>query len=282
MNLMVFSKHLAGPPLSEVAARLRALGISQIDLTVRPGGHVEPERAAEDLPRAAEELASGGVSIGQITTGITDASHPVTEAVLRTAASLGIRYYKLGYYMYGGFGSLRKQRDEARAKLRDLANLNAEIGIHGGYHNHSDNFLGANLGDLEYLIQDTDPRFLGLYFDPTHAVIEGGSRGWLMGLDLLRDRVTMLAVKDFRWVPAGAGYAGARLHSTQFCPLQDGNVPWPKVLQCLKQINFTGPISLHSEYQGPHSFADLTVDEVFEQTGRDRELFLTWTQEAGF
>ena len=276
MNLMVFSKHLAGPPLEEVARCLRAIGISQIDLTVRAGGHVEPSQVEDDLPRAAGVLAAQGVTIGMITTGITAADEPHAEPILRTAAQLGISHYKLGYYMYEGFGSLRKSRDEARAKLRDLVQLNAQNGIVGGYHNHSDNFLGASPGDTDYMLDGSDPRFLGLYFDPCHAVIEGGSAGWEMGLDLLSDRVVMLAVKDFQWIEAGKGYAGARRHSVQFCPLQDGNVPWPGVLRHLHQIGFHGPVSLHSEYQGKASFRDLSTDEVFAQTARDVKQLKSW------
>lgn len=278
MNLMVFSKHLAGPPLAEIGRRLRAIGISQIDLTVRPGGHVEPARVESDLPRAAETLAAEGVTIGMLATGITAADEPHAESILRAAAGLGIGHYKLGYYMYEGFGTLRKSRDEARAKLQDLAQLNQQLGITGGYHNHSDDYLGASLWDVEYMLDAADPRYLGLYFDPCHAVIEGGSAGWEMGMDLLRERLVMLAVKDFRWVDAGHGYAGGRRHSVHFCPLEDGNVPWPRVLRHLRDMAFDGPVSLHSEYQGAHSFRDLSTDEVFEQTARDATVLTHWNE----
>lgn len=275
-NLMVFSKHLAGPSFEEIARRLRAIGIQQIDLTVRPEGHVEPSQVEDALPKAAEQLASQGVRIGMISTGITDAHDPTSQSVLRTAAKLGISHYKIGYFIYKGFGTLRKARDEARAHIRDLTQLNAELGIVGGYHNHSDTFLGANLGDIDFLLDGTDPKHIGLYFDPCHAVIEGGSGGWVMGLDLLAERVVMLAVKDFLWAEAGKRYAGARAYSIEFCPLQDGNVPWPRVLTYLQTIGFNGPISFHSEYQGPHAFQDLTTDEVFEQTARDLDLWRQW------
>ncbi len=277
MQLMVFSKHLAGPPLPEVARRLRAIGIDAIDLTVRPKGHVEPERVEEDLPRATESLQKEGVRIGMITTGITDARDPHTPKILRTAQRLGIRHYKLGYYLYAGFGTLRRQREEVAARLRDLAALNREIGIHGGYHNHSAKHFGASLWDIDYVLDKIDGRALGLYFDPAHAVVEGGSHGWLMGMDLLQDRITMLAVKDFRWEDRRPRhYAGARRHGAVWCPLEEGNTPWPDVLKHLHQIRFDGPVSLHSEYQGSNSFADLSVDEVFEQTARDAALFKKW------
>ncbi len=279
--LCVFSKHLAGLPLAETARRLRTMNIRAIDLTVRPGGHVEPQHAADELPIAAALLEREGVRIAMITTAITDANDAQTESLLRTAAQSGVSHYKLGYFSYEGFGTLRKQRQEVAARLADLAILNKEIGIKGGYHNHSHNFFGANLADIAYALENVDPQWLGLYFDPAHATIEGGSSGWIMGLDLLRERTIMVAVKDFYWTSDGSGYAGGRRHKVMFCPLSDGNVPWPRVLQCLKESNFNGPISLHSEYQGGHSFRDLSTSEVFTQTALDIDYFLPLLREAG-
>jgi sugar phosphate isomerase/epimerase len=279
-QLMVFSKHLAGPPLAEVARRLRAMDISAIDLTVRPGGHVEPAQVEEALPQAAEILAREGVRIGQLTTNITDAHEKKTEPILRTAAKLGIGFYKLGYYSYGGFGTLRQQREEIAAKMVDLAALNQEIGIQAGYHNHSHNFVGASLWDIDYVLKEVPPSAIGLYFDPAHATIEGGSKGWELGMDLLKERIVMLAVKDFEWVE-NKGYAGGRRFKVQFCPMDIGTVRWPEVLAHLHALDYTGPISLHSEYQGSHSWRDLSTDEVFAQTEVDATLFRQWMDEAG-
>ncbi|MES2460046.1 MAG: TIM barrel protein [Armatimonadota bacterium] len=277
-QLMVFSKHLAGPPLADIARRLRAMEITAVDLTVRAGGHVEPDRVEDDLPRAAAELAQHGVRIGQITTNITDARDKTTESILRSAASLGIGFYKLGYYPYKGFGGLRQQRDEVKAKVKDLGAISHDIGIQGGFHNHSDTFIGASLWDIDYILQDVAPEAIGLYFDPAHAAIEGGSKGWEMGLDLLKDRVVMLAVKDFLW-SEDRGYAGGRRFKVQFCPMEIGTVRWPETLRHLAALGYTGPISLHSEYQGSHSWRDLATDAVFEQTASDAALFRQWLAE---
>jgi sugar phosphate isomerase/epimerase len=279
-QLCVFSKHLAGIPLDQTARRLRAMNIEAIDLTVRSGGHVEPDRAALDLPTAGAILAREGVKIAMITTNITDARDKHTEAILRTAAAMSIGYYKLGYFSYGGFGSLKKQRAEVAARFADLAELNKSLGIKGGYHNHSHNFFGAVVADIGIALENVDPQWLGLYFDAAHAGIEGGSSAWLMGLDALRERVLMLAVKDYFWSEE-RGYGGGRRFKAQFCPPDIGNVPWPKVFACLKELNFSGPISLHSEYQGASSFRDLSTDEVFEQTARDADYFRPLLHDVG-
>lgn len=279
-HLMVFSKHLAGPPMAEIGERLRTMEIGAIDLTVRPGGHVDPLRVADDLPAAADALARWGVRIAMVSTEVTDAHADADRAVLEAVSAAGIRYYKMGYFRYRSFGSLRKLRAQVAARLVDLAQLNAELGLHGGFHNHSDAFFGAVLHDVAHVLEGVPAEHVGAYLDPAHAVIEGGSCGWKMGMDLLDGRITMLAVKDFQWARGTHRYAGGRRHSVEFCPLEEGNTPWPGVLTLLRRGGFAGPISLHSEYQGSHSFRDLTVDEVFEQTAMDARRFRQWWNAA--
>jgi sugar phosphate isomerase/epimerase len=277
---MAFSKHLMGLSLQELGQHLRAIGLTSIDLTVRPGGHVEPERVEDDLPRTAEILAAQGVSIGMITTAITRADENCSTRVLRTAATLGIGYYKLGYYYYDGFGTLRAQREEAVAQLRDLAALNQEVGIHGGFHNHSADSLGALPGDIDYVLRNVSPEAIGWYCDPMHACIEGGSAGWMMALDLLQERLTMLAVKDFHWLNSKHGYAGARRHSVLMCPLLEGNTPWQQVLALLHRINFQGPVSFHGEYSDVATFTSPMPQQVLQLLEKDLEVFERWRQQV--
>ncbi|MBA3710151.1 MAG: sugar phosphate isomerase/epimerase, partial [Planctomycetes bacterium] len=183
-------------------------------------------------------------------------------------------------FMYRGFGTIAAQRREVAARLRDIAAMNRALGMHGGFHNHSDDYFGANLADADAALADIDRRDIGIYLDPCHAVIEGGSQGWLMALDLVAPRVSMLAVKDFRWVAGKGGYAGGRCNSVEFCPLADGNTPWPAVLSILGRTGFDGPVSFHSEYQGSASFRDLDFDAVATQTSADLRVFNDWLRDS--
>src|SRR5690349_6697912 len=82
--IAVFSKHLQWLPVAEIGPLVVASGFRAVDLSVRPGGHVLPERVEEDLPRAVETLAKYGLTVPMITTAITDASDPLTRRVLTT------------------------------------------------------------------------------------------------------------------------------------------------------------------------------------------------------
>lgn len=279
MDYMVFSKFLTGEPLEAIGRRLAAAGIGAIDLTVRPGGHVEADRVADDLPKAVENLGKSAVRVGMLTTSIQSVEQG--ETILRTAAKLGIRYYKLGYWMYQGFGTLAKQRAEIIAALKPLAALNRELNLIAGFHNHSDVFFGANTADIRDVLDAVDSPTIGAYFDGCHATIEGGSRGYLMQLEYVIDRLVMLAVKDFRWLDNKSAYAGARRHSVMFCPLATGNTPWPQLVKIFKQRQFAGPISIHAEYRTDHSepWCD-TAQAVIDVTRQDIAMFNQWWKES--
>jgi len=52
-------------------------------------------------------------------------------------------------------------------------------------------------------------------------------------------------------------------------PLAEGIVPWDEVFARLRQIGFDDVVSVHSEYQGSHSWRDLSLDELLQQTRED-------------
>src|SRR5689334_8602919 len=85
--LTVFSKVYQEIALDfEQAAVLTAeAGLDGIDCPVRPKGEIEPERAADEMPRYVEALKKHKVSMPLLTTGITGVDFPHTETVLRTA-----------------------------------------------------------------------------------------------------------------------------------------------------------------------------------------------------
>ena len=96
----VFTKPLQKLGWAELGRAIGRTNLRHADLTVRPEGHVLPERVREDLPRAVEALAGEGVSIAMITTELTSASDSAARPILAEAARFKIPYYKLGYWRY--------------------------------------------------------------------------------------------------------------------------------------------------------------------------------------
>jgi sugar phosphate isomerase/epimerase len=238
--LCFFSKHLQDFNYDQLGKGLHDAGFGGVDLTVRPDGHVLPGRVTEDLPRAYEAIRSHGIQVPMISTGLISASDPAARPTLKTAAALGIPYFKLGYFRWGN--DVQKTLAEVKSSLKGLLELAKEYGISAGCHNHV-GYVGQAVWDVQSLIADMDPKLIGYYYDFHHAVSSGPRNSWEVTLRLATPRLKMVATKDFNWAKTSSGW------QTESCPLGEGAVDWQKAFSMLAALKFAGPLSIHQEYK---------------------------------
>lgn len=106
LNISVFSKHLQFLDYQDMAKMAAQIGFDGVDLTVRPKGHVLPERVTQDLPKAIDAIGSAGFKPYMMTSGVNDAGDDTDQTVLKTAAELGIKFYRMGYFRYTKDGNI--------------------------------------------------------------------------------------------------------------------------------------------------------------------------------
>ena len=255
-SLCIFSKHMAQFDWAELGRNAKQTGFDGVDLTVRPKGHVLPERAAEDLPKAVEAIRAHGVSVPMITTNILNVNEAATRPILGTASRLKIPYWKPGYYKYN-LDNIEASILNVRDATEALAKLSKEYGIVAGFHNHSGDHFGSAVWDIRAIIHDLDPKWIGYYFDPAHATIEGGLAGWRISQNMVSRRLKMVALKDFYWAKQEGKW------KLQWCPMGEGMVDWPKVFAAFAKANFSGPMTLHVEYEHKDEMAAIAKDLAF-------------------
>jgi sugar phosphate isomerase/epimerase len=268
----LFSKHLPAMDCARMARAVKKLGFGGIDLTVRPGGHVLPEHAAEDLPKAVAAIRAEGLSVPMITTALTSSGDPTAKPILATAGKLSIPFFKPGYYRYS-FADVRGELQKAMNDFRQLTELSKQRGVQCGFHNH-EGYVGAQIWDVAQTIDQLDPKWVGYYFDVRHAVAEGGVAGWKIALNLAAPRIKMIAVKDSYWEKTGKGWRQVN------CPLGQGMVDWQAYFKALRQANFQGPISLHLEYEIPGATTAAQEENTLAAAQRDFEFLKGRLQEA--
>lgn len=283
MKLVMFSKHLQPHPVPKAGEMVKQLGLEGLDLTVRPGGHVLPENVTTALPVAVRQLREMGLDVPMITTGILRADERFTEPIMETAARLGIREVKLGYWTYRPFGTLAANLDTARKTMDGLEALARKHNVRASVHIHSgEPYLSAVASNVYMLLKDRDPHHAGAYLDPGHMTLEGGAGGWKQGIDILQQYVSMVAVKSFGPFREQDAATGEVRWQHKIVPLKEGTVRWREVFTALKQLRWDGVVSIHSEYQGKGSFRDLTTDEVIAQTRDDLAYLRPILRAAGY
>jgi sugar phosphate isomerase/epimerase len=236
-SICVFTKPFNSLTFDELADRIAELGFDGIEAPIRPGGHIEPEAVPDELPKLVEALKKRGLEITVMTSDVNDPNDPVNERVLRTAASLGVRRYRMRYFKYDMKQPILPQLDSWRPQVRELAALNAELGITAVYQNHAGrNYCGAPLWDLQRLLDGIPVEHVGVAFDIRHATVEG-TMSWPVSFQMLRPHIDTVYVKDFRW-------DGVKPVNV---PLGEGNIS-AEFFKLLAASDFKGPISLHEEY----------------------------------
>ena len=271
LSVHVFSKHLQSFNYNEMSSFASEVGFDGIDLTVRPGGHVLPERVSKDLPRAVENIRNAGLSIDMITTNVKNANDSTQKRVLEVASELGIRYYRMAYFAYPELSkgttiieSLKKFADETEA----LSKLNKKLDIVGCYQNHSGKKLvGSNIWEIWKLISESDQNFSGIQYDIRHATVEGGE-SWENGIHLISQNIKTIALKDFKW-----GQINDRWKVIN-TPIGEGMVDFKKYFSLLKGYKILVPASLHFEYSlggAEHGSKKLGISKnnLFEKMKKD-------------
>jgi len=234
-----FEKPLQFLPYDEMAEVFADAGYAGIEATVRPGGHVLPEKVEEDLPRLHEALDKRGLKVSILTSGIESVKTPHAITTLRTAAKLGIKRYRLSWYQYDLKKPILPQLDAFAANLKELAKLNRELGLTALYQNHAgERFVGAPLWDIYSLIKELAPQDVSIAYDIRHATVEAGL-SWPIQFQLIQSHLGAIFVKDFTW-------ENGRIKNT---PLGEGMVH-RKFFTMVQESNFFGPVSVHVEYLG--------------------------------
>src|SRR5688572_6049503 len=78
-SLCFFSKHLPRMNGGELGRTLKAMGFDGVDLTVRPGGHVDPKRVTNDLPPLVDAIRHEGLTVPMISTELVSSTDPVAQ-----------------------------------------------------------------------------------------------------------------------------------------------------------------------------------------------------------
>ena len=278
LKFHLFSKHVQFLGYEEMSERIAEAGYDGVDLTVRKGGHVEPERVEQDLPRAVKAIRQSGLDSIVMATNVNDASSTLNQRVLQVAADQGISHYRMEYYSYLPDKSIPESIAHARKKMEELGELNHKLGIIGCYQNHAGTRMGSSPWELYSMLEDTDEKGIGVQYDIRHAMVDGGLN-WTKGLELVKPRIHSFVIKDFKWSEKEGKW------SPENVPFDEGMVDWAAYFKIMKSYHLDVPVSVHMEYSlggAEHGRKEIAVDPrvVYDAMKRDLDLARRKWEEA--
>lgn len=278
LKIHIFSKHLQFLNYKEMAEVAAEMGFDGVDLTVRPNGHVFPEKVETDLPKAVEAIRKTGIAPLMIVTAVQDASDPVDKKVLEVAAKLGIKYYRMNWFSYPESKTMPESIEYFQQKVKELSILNKQLGLTGCYQNHAGHLVGSSLWELWQLLKNAEKQYMGIQYDIRHAIVEGGL-SWQNGLRLIQSQIKTLTIKDFKWEMKDGVW------NVQNTPIGEGMVDFKTYFKLLKQYQINVPVTLHMEYPlggAENGATQLTCDkqDVFKAMKKDlQKVHELWKQE---
>jgi inosose dehydratase len=118
--------------------------------------------------------------------------------------------------------------------LTELGKRTADLGVPLGYHNHL-NTLSEKPGNLDIVLESSDPKYVKLELDTAHSVAGGGNP--VAEIGKYHHRLLYLHLKDVIDIPTGT--EGAK-YPFKFVELGRGKVDLPGVFSALDKIKYRG------------------------------------------
>ena len=201
--------------------KVKAWGITDIEFSGLFGKTAPELRAL--LDQRGLSCSSYGVSYDAI------ANKP--DSILRNAKALGAKYVRIGSIPHRTDATLEMIQKAAEVFNR-FGKQAHEQGIMFCYHNHGFEFVPYENGTLfDYLVMNTDPRYVGYEMDVTWTYLPGQDPAAL--LNKYPKRFRLIHLKDVeKGVPKSAKGSMA---NEQSVVLGTGQIDWPAVLKAVNK-----------------------------------------------
>jgi sugar phosphate isomerase/epimerase len=282
VQIVLNSKFFRSLSAPELGVKVRELGFDGIDVNVRPGHPVSPANVEVALPAAVTLWREQGLVCPLATAPVTltTPEAPEVEPLYAGCGAAGVPRVKVGFFPYTPGEDYWALVIAARRALEGFAQVGEKYGVQTVYQVHSGPVLGSNCAGLMHLLRGLDPRWVGAYPDLGHMVLDG--EDYPMGLAMVRDYLSIVAVKDAYHAPQPAGSEPP--FAPRFVRLGSGAVNWRRALGALKALGFDGAFSVHTEYDFDESiirqvgYADATPPNLVEWARADAAfLRKAWT-----
>jgi len=222
--------------LPKLAHHVKSMGFDGVEIPVRPGFQVEPDRIEKDLPKAAHIFADHGLRIGSI-------AGPTTPQTVAACAAANVPMIRTIVKVPPNV-SYFDQMASAFAILDTLAPMLEEHGVTVGIQNHCYREVSSTMG-LRHLVEHYDPKIVAAVMDVGHCGLAGEPPD--LAIDILWSHLGMVNFKNAYWQRVSPPEKAARFEC-YWTPGAEGMADWQAYARELVRRGYQGDICLSAEY----------------------------------
>ena len=236
--VIVFTKPWQHLGLGELADLVSDLGFAGIELPVREGYQVEPDRIGELLGKAVEAFEDRGLMIFSV-------AGDVDRATALACARAGIPVLRTMLKL-DSEKSYRENVDAFRNRCREIGEVLKDSPTTIGLQNHCDEFVSSAMG-LIHAIDPLPADRVSAVLDLGHTGLDGEAED--IAIDIAWPRLSLVNLKNALRRVGGRDERGAAIWNRFWVPGKKGYTNWEKAIGELSRRNYRGPICLTAEYQ---------------------------------
>ena len=199
------------------------------------------EELEEKAPHLKEICDAAGLEIFSLT-GYPPTTEESVEIMMRAAASIGVKKIRVFQSKYNGTRDYREMVYELRLMLRKIEMLGRRYGVKALIEMHHETLVSSPSA-AAWILQDFDPQYLGVIFDPGNMVMEG-YEDYQKGFELLGPYVGHVHVKNHLLVSDGRDEFGSAKWKNRAVPLWEGMADLPKLFRVMKKVGYDDTVSL--------------------------------------
>ncbi len=228
-------------PLAEVFAMARAEGFAAVEVAIADEGQITPQSTEAECKQIAALAKSAGIEICGLASGM-GWKYPLTsrdeetrrrgidaaKASLHIAQWLGTDAILLVPGIVDAATPYEAAYKNAEDAIHEIMPVTFQTGVTLGIENVWNKFLLSPIEAQKFISQFGDG--CGAYFDVGNVLLTGYPEHWI---PILGDLICRTHFKDFkREIGTLAG----------FCPLLEGDVDYPAVMNALREVKYDGPV----------------------------------------
>ncbi|MBI2914961.1 MAG: sugar phosphate isomerase/epimerase [Firmicutes bacterium] len=237
MKHSIFTVTMKSFSVDEAIKSLSSAGFDGVEWRVHEEYHLSLDLLAKQAEQIGRRCRDSGLEVVSLATYLKIDDEERIESVAEAAARMGSPCFRVWLPSYERGAHYRELYVHSLENLATIEEQLAGFPVRALVEIHMDT-IAPSSSLITRLVEDLDPKRIGVIFDPGNMVYEGRIN-WRLSLEILGEYLSHVHVKNAAWKRDDNGRWRCGSET-----LWDGQVDWREVISDLKAVGYDGYLSL--------------------------------------